>query len=278
MRKSGAILLLFLFLPGVMAGCEQSSQGKSEAVTQDAAAKTAPAAPPCRLVMGWDPWQPYQYRDAQGDVTGLDVEIARAVAAAADCELELTEASWMELLGRLKAGEVHLLAGATRTSGREAFAVFTAPYRAETFVLYTRADNEGLRRADNLDALLSGNAVIGIVAEYYYGPEISSVLDAIDEGGRLREASIAEMNYERLDMREIDAFLEDPFVASSILRNRPDSGVVQTGIRIQADEVSFMLSKAGVGENDIAKFSDALEVIRNDGTLEEILRVWREMR
>jgi len=279
--KFTSVVLLFLLFVFGASGCEQNSENaKAPAARIESGAE--PAAPPaesCHLVMGWDPWPPYQFRDAHGEITGLDVEIARAAAEAAGCDTELVEAPWMELVGRLRTGDVHLLAGATRTPGREEFAEFTRPYRSESFVVYTYAENEALRNATSLDALLEGETRLGTVAEYYYGAEISAVLDALQRSGRLHEASIAELNYERLEMREIDAFIDDPYVVSSILRNRAGADhVVPTGISIDSEQVAFMLSKAGVDDGSIGRFRDGLETIRSNGRLKEILDTWRNMR
>lgn len=270
------ILPVFLLM---LAGCERASEDTGrEATAQEASSeRDANVAEPCRLVMGWDPWQPYQFRDPHGEVTGLDVEIAVAAAEAAGCELEFVEASWMELMDRLREGEIDLLAGATKTPGREQFAEFTEPYRSESFVVYTLADKGNLLEAASLDAFLESDMRLGIVAEYYYGEEISKVLDQLQDADRLFEAPIAALNYERLSTGEIDAFIEDPYVASAILRNQPNaSRVVPTGIRVEADEVTFMLSKAGVDDANLERFREGLAKIRRNGRLAEILEAWRK--
>lgn len=156
MSNSFPLRRLLLGLILLLQACEQRDTEMAEAPVPE---------PPCILVMGWDPWEPYQFVDGHGEVTGLDIEIARAAASAGGCTLELVQASWMELLGRLQAGDVHLLAGATRTPGREAFAEFTSPYRAESFVVYTLAGNEALKNATQLQTLLDGETRVGTVAE-----------------------------------------------------------------------------------------------------------------
>lgn len=274
-RIVSAIFVLLAFN-----GCERQETTTNEADTTQTADSTAGTkphalAPECQLVMGWDPWEPYQYRTAQGDVSGLDVEIARAAAAAADCELELVEGQWMNLLGQLREGEINMLAGATRTPGREEFAEFTEPYRSESFLVYTHSGNEQLVATSELDALREGDFIIGTVAEYYYGDEISPVLDELDEAGRLREAAVAELNYERLLSGDIDAFIEDPFVAAAVIRKRGLTQIAPTDIRIDAADVRFMLSREGLPPESIARFSQGLEQIRANGQLEAILEKYR---
>ncbi len=263
---------LILLLAFVVPGCSQEPEG-------DATAAAAPAtAPPpaCELTMGWDPWEPYQYRDVRGEVTGLDVEIAKAVAAAAGCELVFVDGQWMDMLNRLRDGDVDLLAGATATSGREAFAAFTAPYRSESFVVFTLADNAGIRDAKSLEEVFGSGARIGTVSEYYYGEEASALLDAIAAEGRLGEAAVSELNYQRLLHGEIDAFLEDPFVASSILRSRGwGRRIVATNIGTATGDVAFMISRQSVAPETVRRFSDGLQKIRDDGTLAAIIEEYR---
>lgn len=266
MPNSFAVRCLFPFLILLLPACEQRDAETTETPAQE---------PRCMLVMGWDPWEPYQYRDARGEVTGLDVEIARAAAKAGGCSVEFVAASWMELLEQVQAGDVHLLAGATMTAGREEFAEFTPPYRKETFVVYTHAGNDALRGAEKLDDLLAGDTRVGTVAEYYYGSEIAATLDTLQLADRLREAPVASLNYDRLELGEIDALIDDPYVASSVLRNHPDATFI-TATRIQVDsgEVAFMLSRTGVEPAARQAFLDGLETVRTDGTLARILERW----
>lgn len=257
-------------------GCSQETGSEPAAKASPAPAGSLAASEPCKLRMGWDPWEPYQYRNARGEVVGLDVEIARAVAEQAGCEIEFVEGRWMDLLERVQAGEVGLLAGATQTPGRERFATFTAPYRSESFVVYTLAGNDALRAIRTLDELLATDSRLGTVAEYYYGPEITVALNGLYQAGRLHEAALAAVNYERLVNGEIDAFIEDPFVAAAILRNHAGGErIVPTSVRVDAEDVAFMLSRKGVAPDVAARFGAALETLKTSGALEEIMGRYR---
>ena len=43
------------------------------------------------LSMGWEDWQPYQYKDSDGQVTGLDIELSQAIFDNIDYQLTLEE-------------------------------------------------------------------------------------------------------------------------------------------------------------------------------------------
>lgn len=276
MRHSSARFtpLFFLLFPFLFIAC--SEQPQDEGTAPAAATPSVPQASECTLTMGWDPWEPYQYRDARGDITGLDIDIAKAAAKAAGCELAFVDGQWMDMLNRLRDGDVDLLAGATATPGREKFAVFTAPYRSESFVVFTLADNAAVRAAKTLDELFASDARIGTVAEYYYGEEASALLNLAAADGRLIEAAVAELNYRMLLNGEIDAFLEDPFVASSILRSRGwGERIVATDLNTATGDVSFMISRQSVTPGNIERFSRGLQQIRDSGELEAIITAYR---
>ncbi|HEX7047452.1 MAG TPA: transporter substrate-binding domain-containing protein [Gammaproteobacteria bacterium] len=271
-RATAPFVPLALLLPLLFTACSQEPESETAGASQD-----SPAAADCRLVMGWDSWPPYQYRNPQGEVAGLDIDIARAAAAAGGCEIDFVDGNWMDMLNRLRDGDVDLLAGATPTPGREEFAVFTEPYRSESFAVFTLADNAQIRATETLAELFDSEARIGTVAEYYYGEEIYALMDVAAAAGRLREVEVSEDNYQDLLNGEIDAFLDDPFVASSILRSRGwGERIVATGLNTATGQVSFMLSRQSVTPQVIQRFGDGMNRIRENGELAAILEEYRK--
>lgn len=92
----------------------------------------------CKLTLGFDSWEPYQYMDIGNKVRGLDIDLLRMVAKRMSCNIEYSQGPWIKLLARLKAGEIDILLGASKTEKREKFAFFSDPYRSEQFTLYVR--------------------------------------------------------------------------------------------------------------------------------------------
>ena len=45
----------------------------------------------CELSLGWEPWEPYQYKDGE-TLTGLDVELVSAIFERANCKITYVEA------------------------------------------------------------------------------------------------------------------------------------------------------------------------------------------
>jgi polar amino acid transport system substrate-binding protein len=44
------------------------------------------AASSCILKVGWEPWEPFQYLDSSNHLTGLDVDMIRAIVQNMGCE------------------------------------------------------------------------------------------------------------------------------------------------------------------------------------------------
>ena len=252
----------------------QQSAGQSEAAPAAEESNTSTGA--CTLVMGWDPWMPYQYRAASGSVTGMDIEIASAAAAAAGCALETREASWVEHLQSLEDGEINFVGGASRTPAREEFAWFTAPYRTESFVLFVSADGAGLDEASLREVLDDGHTV-GTVAGFYYGGAVADLQESGEYDGQFTDADISDLNFRALAQGEIDAVLEDPYVGAAILRTEGlDDEVVESPVVLSKGEVSFMFSKEGTDREAFERFNQALQGMQESGALNAILNRYRE--
>ncbi len=101
----------------------------------------------CRMTMALEQWPPYLYRDAQGNYTGLDLELLRAIFKEARCTLlsvpELPTARRQLLFQK---GELDLLPAASDTSERHAYARFTVSYRDETVGIFGKAGTPAAQR------------------------------------------------------------------------------------------------------------------------------------
>lgn len=250
----------------LLAACQKA--GNAPAV------ETASAAPDgaCNLKVGWDPWEPYQYEDADGSVRGMDVDIVRDLAKGAGCGVTFTRGNWKDLLGGVKAGTVDILMAATPTDDRQAYAAFSPSYRRETFVVLTRVADASSLGAMDLPALVKAGKRIGLTDGYYYGDAVTSIVQADTTRSAFVLAPVVELNYNRLVAGEIDALIDDPNVAAAVLRRKGlTEKVVRNTTDINSGDVSFMFSRKSVPEATVWKFNSALVARRGDGTLDRLM-------
>lgn len=234
------------------------------------------AAPACELMVGWDPWEPYQYADADGTVRGLDVEIADLLAADAQCELKYVRGEWGQLLSQLRDGEVHMLLAGTVLPEREAYAQFSDPYREEAFAVFVRGDSlEKLKSMDILQLAEAGHKV-GITEGYFYGEEINEKAYTGALASAFLPAPFAELNYWRLLDGTTDALLDDPFVGVSVIRRKGwENRIVRHPQVLRSGTVSLMFSRASVAAEQVKQFNDALARRKADGSIDRIVGKYR---
>ena len=256
---SGKSLVALASLSLVACGGQQEEEKVSTSDTPEATEE-------CTLVVGWDPWEPYQYQDVGGELRGLDVELVREATAEINCNARFLANDWASLLNMLRDGDVDMLAGATQTSDRERFARFSDAYRDESFVLFVRSGEKSLDADTSLSQLLDDGFKFGVVSQYVYGDEISALQDNPDYADQFISVPIAELNFSNLINFEIDGLLEDPFVAAAVVRKKGlDEEIEATPVEIKTGDVRLMFSQASVSQDVVDSINQALESIRADG-------------
>ncbi len=277
-------IILALALAPLLVACQESdappaaetesTQTASEAAaeTEQAADSAASDAEPCRLTVGWDPWEPYHYAPVGNRVQGLDVDLLEAMADAADCELTWDQGSWASMLQLVRSGDLDVLPGATRTAERQQFARFSEPYRQESFRIHVRADEVDQWSGMTLTELLDNGFRLGLTRGYIYGEEVDAVLDNPQWRDQFVEAPVGELNFLNLMDFRIDGFLEDPFVANSI-DHRREWGVAFEALptEVRNGNVRLMFSRAAVDEAVVERFDKALDELRESGRHQRIL-------
>ncbi len=277
-RSNFSSLLVSLAL--ILGGCGSSAPPPAEE-----SAPTPPEAPPvaiatpaedCVLTMGWDPWEPYHFEDVDGSIRGLEIDLVQSIAAGADCRIEFERGPWDALLKGLTDGSIDLLGGATATSEREDFARFSAPYREESFRLFLRTGDRETFAGKQLADLLASGMRVGITQSYVYGAEVAALQDDPAHAERFIESSEAEFNFVALVENAVDGVLEDPYVASAILRRRGWQDTVEAHpLDLGSSEVSLMFSRASVEEQTVERFNRSLAALRASGELDRIIARYR---
>ena len=268
-------LFLLLGMTLCITACDRSEPRNTQQAAQPVAADP-PDPPPCELVMGWDPWEPYQYEIAGGQVFGLDVDLLTAVASHSDCDIAFRKGSWRELLQLLQDGEIDLLGGATLTPEREAFAWFTEPYRDEQFYLYVSSDRLEELGAMPFEELMAQDLRIGVIEDYLYGDPITAYQDDPESADHFEYSAMAETNISRLLDGAVDGIIEDKFVGASIIRqkNLADS-ISAHPVPFESSPVRIMVSRASVDEAQFEQLNRSVAELQASGAIDKVLAQYR---
>lgn len=256
-----------------LAACQQQTQSP----TAPAGAKKTAAAEPCKLDVGWDPWEPYQYETADGTIAGLDIDVIDALAQTAGCNLHYVRGNWSDHLAAMRTGEIDLLLAATPNPQRESFAQFSATYRAEDMAMFVRSEDLPTLQGQSLRELVEAGHRIGVTDGYYYGPDVAALMADESTAGRFVRARIVESGYARLVDGQVDVLLDDPVVAASVLRRKGwTEAVAQHPQLVSEGEVALMFSRAGVPAAIVQRFEKAIQISQLNGKIDAVIARYRD--
>lgn len=249
----------FLYLAvAAVAGLTACSSGGEGTTSDDVLAKIKAAG---MMSFGTEgTWAPWTYHDESGELTGYDIEVARAVAERLGVSAEFAEGEWDGLFAGVDAGRYDSVAnGVSVTEERAEKYDFTTPYAYNRTAIIVRADETGIDGFEDLAGKATANTISSAYAEIAerYGAMVTGVDD------------LAQTLDLLLDGR-IDATLNDEVVFYDYLREHPDAPVRIAALSDDAISVAMPVPKGDAHATLLAAMNDAIEGLRSDGTLAEL--------
>lgn len=232
------------------------------------------------LSVGWYPWDPYQYlaeENNEDSLTGLDVQLTRAVADLASKNLKYQEIQWQDSLYALEAGTLDIIPGAAFDEGRAQYAYFSIPYRIEEDAFFIRREDEkrfasGTSSAAFVTLLKTHHLRLGVMSGFVYtDPLINAFLADPANASQIYPGNNDLDNLRKLLNHEIDVFIADRIAGATIIwRNKHDRDVTQLEIDIKTP-IYFMFSKKSVFPETVAAFNQAIEEIHRNEQYQSIV-------
>lgn len=198
---------------------------------------------------------PLNMKDRKGELVGLDIDIARALASAMDLELELVERPFDALLPGLERGEFDLvISSLTITPQRNARVAFAGPYLISGVTLLTRkelADELGDRRALDSPSRSFG-ARAGSTSELL-------IRDAFPAARLVTTNDLSEL-VPKLASGELDGIFSDLPNARFLLARNPDAGLAEVGSPFTTEPIGIALPPGSpLFANLVQNYLNALE-------------------
>lgn len=100
------------------------------------------------IVVGSDNYPPFNYLNADGDPTGIDVELAKEAFYRMGYEAEFKLINWEDKKELLESGEIDCIWGSFSSDGREDQYLWTEPYLYSRQVVAVRQDSDIQTLAD----------------------------------------------------------------------------------------------------------------------------------
>ncbi|NEN75754.1 amino acid ABC transporter substrate-binding protein [Pelistega sp. NLN82] len=206
-------------------------------------------------------YAPFTYHDASGKLTGYDVEVTRAVAEKLGVKVEFKETQWDAMLAGLKAGRFDLVANQVALTTPERQATFdkSEPYNWSGVMMVVRQDNNDIKDITDIKGRKAAQTLSSNYGELAVKMQAEIVpIDGMAQGLKL------------IEQKRADLTLNDNLALLDYLKKNPKSGLKIVWESPSEEKVGagFVANKGN--QEALAKISEAVIELRNDGTLKKI--------
>lgn len=231
------------------------------------------------MTAGWELWYPYQYHNKDSQLVGLDIDSFKAIMKEAGLQFSIDELPWKRHIQYISTGNIDMAMGASKTPEREKFAYFSHPYRKETVKLYVRKGEAKNIQIQTLNDLIGSKYFIGVEGGYYYGKQYQELIKNPDFQLHINEVVDIEQNVTMVLEGHLDGFLVDPFTMSAFVKKyNMQNEFEEHPVVIYSANIYIMLSKKSTDKTILNKINAAINTLKNNGKLNEIIDNWSELQ
>ena len=219
---------------------------------------------------------PFMIEKADGTVTGIVVEISRALIQKAGFKPSFQKLPWNRAIEYIKTGQLDMMTLLSKTPERETFIHFIGECLDEQVVVIVRKEDAQMR-LDSLDDFTGKGRLFGIRQNFFYSADFNRRLET-DTAFRKHFDFDAKshVNFKKVEQGRLTGALGNYIIFAYILKDHPKLTIIKTPF-FQPSPTYFGLSKA-MTENDpkMIKLKAAHRQLTLDGTFKRILKSWVE--
>lgn len=204
-------------------------------------------------------YAPFSYHDpATGELTGYDVDVARAVGQKIGVPVEFVETPWDSIFAALEAERFDVVANeVTITDERKAKYDLSEPYSVGEGVIVTRADDDSIKSLADINGKVAGETLTSNWAEV-----------ARKAGAKVEGVEGFAQAITLLDQGRVDVVINDSIAVYAYLAEKPDAAVKIAGEA--GDEPSEQGFAAPKDSGLLPELNKALDELKADGTIASI--------
>ena len=249
--------LLFILLAILLVGCQAK-------VVEDVDNSLNNIIEKGKMIVGFTEYPPMGFKE-NGEVTGFDIDIAKAVGEKLGVEIEFVYIDWDAKVLELEAGNIDMIwNGLTITEDRKKEILFSKPYFNNRIVILTLKDSP----INSISDLSDKNVGVELQSSGQSALEASEVFGSINE--MVKYTTITEAV---LDLKAggIDAIVADEIFARYAVSKEVDAYKIPEDV--------FNSENYGIGFRleDVAlrdKIDEIIDGLAEDGTALEISLKW----
>ena len=204
-------------------------------------------------------YKPFSFHaDGGGDLTGFDVEVARAVAGKLGVKAAFAETQWDAIFAGLDAGRFDAITNQVSiTPERQAKYEFSTPYTVSTGVVVVKADNTSITSFDSL----KGKTTAQSLTSNWYKLAQSSGANVQSVEGWAQSVALVQQG-------RVDATINDKLTYLDYVKTNGQSGLKIAAETTDKSQSAVALKK---GATALTQAVDkALQQLADDGTLTSI--------
>ena len=269
LKKAGAAVLA-LTLTAALAGCG-SSASSTAASSDTAAASTADTADETeldkvkaagKLVVGVEgTYPPFTYHDDNGELTGLDIELGKALADKLGVEVEFQEAAWDSLLIGIDTERFDTVINSVSITDERAEKYdFSDPYYYEARRVVVRADDDSIHGPEDLNGKKIATNTTNAFIPWYEEQGVEVI--GVDTSGEAIDLLLSgRVDFVGINVPVLNAYLQE----------HPDAAdkVKEAFVIPNSEDVIAIPVRKGEPEF-LDAINAALAELREEGTLKEI--------
>lgn len=269
LKKAGAAVLA-LTLTAALAGCG-SSASSTAASSDTVAASTADTADETeldkvkaagKLVVGVEgTYPPFTYHDDNGELTGLDIELGKALADKLGVEVEFQEAAWDSLLIGIDTERFDTVINSVSITDERAEKYdFSDPYYYEARRVVVRADDDSIHGPEDLNGKKIATNTTNAFIPWYEEQGVEVV--GVDTSGEAIDLLLSgRVDFVGINVPVLNAYLQE----------HPDAaGKVKEAFVIPNSEDVIAIPVRKGEPEFLDAINAALAELREEGTLKEI--------
>lgn len=237
----------------------------SEATTEEAAAEEAAAEEPAGdlpvVTVGTNAeYQPFEYVDENGEITGFDIELMKAIGERAGFTPEFINTKWDGIFVALASGEFDtVISAVTITPERAETVDFSDPYFNAGQGIAVAADNTTITGPDSLVAGITVGVQGGTTGDIWLTENTDVTVARFDENPLAVQA---------LANGDVDAVVADLPTLADTLKQNPELNLMVVGEPFTEELYGIAIQKEKPEIKE--QINAALASLREDGTYDEI--------
>ncbi len=251
-----------------MAACGNSSQPEVQAPEEEQATAEENTLNYDKIVVGLDDtFAPLGFRDEEGNLVGVDVELMEATGEIMGIPFELQPIDWSMKETELANKNIDMIwNGYTITEERKEKVAFSQPYLNNRQVVVTMADTDINTLADLTDKTVAAQAE-------------SSAIDAINSKPEIAQTfkSLGEFETNDQCLMDLEAGRTDAVVADEVIIRYYVSKKGEEKYKILEEDFGKEEYGIGVRKEDtqlLEALNVALDTLKENGTTKEISEKW----